>query len=278
MNDKEIRKLKNEELGILNFFDKFCERNGLRYYLIGGTLLGAIRHDGFIPWDDDIDIAMPREDYELFLKKFPKNEKKFTLDAYNTNKNYWLPFAKVRINGTAYIESDQKGYDGHTGIWLDVFPLDYGSKFKWFDKIRFFITKKTRFVITRKMGLSSKPKSMLGGVISKIMSMLPKKLLLAILDLVMKCGSSKSGFYVNLGSQYGYKKQRHQKEWYSDPQKHLFEGQKYNVPKRAERVLRSIYGANYMELPPKDKRVTHNPIYVRFSDGEIVDLRKNDKN
>ena len=95
MNKQYMEKLRKTQLEILDYIVEICDKYNLQYSLIGGTLLGAIRHNGYIPWDDDIDICMPRKDYEIFISKFQDNSK-FVLDDYSTNSNYWLPFIKIR--------------------------------------------------------------------------------------------------------------------------------------------------------------------------------------
>ena len=108
--DKDIlQKLKEEQLKVLDYIVKVCEENSLEYFLIGGTLLGAVRHRGYIPWDDDLDLAMPRKDYEKFIKIFLNQDNgKYILDTNNHSKYYWLPFLKVRNKNTIYQENLQK--------------------------------------------------------------------------------------------------------------------------------------------------------------------------
>ena len=97
MEKKHLIKLHQSEIKILDEIVRICDKYNLQYFLIGGTLLGAVRHKGFIPWDDDLDIAMPRNDYEKFIS-ISKNELKddFILDDISTNEQYWQIFAKVR--------------------------------------------------------------------------------------------------------------------------------------------------------------------------------------
>ena len=114
MTHKEVKQL---QLDILSSVHDFCDSNGLRYSLAGGTLLGAVRHKGFIPWDDDIDILMPRPDYELFIQKYQKEH--HVVQNYITDKGYFFLFTKIYDDRTTIIEDRTK-----TGVCIDVFPVD----------------------------------------------------------------------------------------------------------------------------------------------------------
>ena len=125
LSPDEKKALQLRELEILDFFADVCKRNGLRYFIIAGTLLGAVRHGGFIPWDDDIDVAMPRRDFN----KFAKICKKELPDGYffqssKTEKEYPFFFAKLRRDGDTVNESILESHDIHKGCYIDVFPLD----------------------------------------------------------------------------------------------------------------------------------------------------------
>ena len=114
------------ELDILDAIDRICRRNNLKYSLAYGTLLGAVRHGGFIPWDDDIDIIMPREDYNIFLNAWEKEHPdEYILQNKYTEKNFTQNFSKIRKYHSTFLhsyEEAKKGY--HTGIFVDVFPGD----------------------------------------------------------------------------------------------------------------------------------------------------------
>src|SRR5699024_7471673 len=121
----EIKEVQKDQLDILIEFDRICKKNNIKYQLFAGTLLGAIRHKGFIPWDDDIDVCMLREDYEKFLNicnKDMKNE--YFLQTYNSDTNYIMQFAKLRKNNTIFLERVTANCDIHHGVYIDIFPLD----------------------------------------------------------------------------------------------------------------------------------------------------------
>ena len=118
ITSEELRKI---QLDLLQKTADFCESNGLRYFLCGGTLIGAVRHKGYIPWDDDIDIAMPRSDYEKFISIFNRPQNYYQVMSFETNPDYAYAFAKVYDNRTILKELH---YKGTIGAYIDVFPAD----------------------------------------------------------------------------------------------------------------------------------------------------------
>ncbi len=128
MNTIELEEVHAAEIKILEHFISFCTKNNLKYYLIYGSCLGAIRHDGFIPWDDDIDVGMPREDFEKFHKLYKNEEEPFFLQTYETDPEYYQYYSKLRDSSTSFIEYDTIDLDINKGIFIDIFPIEYSSK------------------------------------------------------------------------------------------------------------------------------------------------------
>ncbi len=121
----ELDELKQVQLGIMDFVDRFCRTNDIRYFITAGTLIGALRHKGYIPWDDDIDIVMLRDDYEKFIRLMAMSDGRYKVEAFGTNNDCTYAFAKVYDDTTIFYQ----GYEGKKqkliGINIDVFPLDY---------------------------------------------------------------------------------------------------------------------------------------------------------
>ena len=122
---KVLRRLQKVELGILKDFDALCKAHGWRDFIAGGTAVGAIRHKGFIPWDDDIDVCMPREDYQAFLQAADSVlPDQYRLFHMGMEKEYVLTFAKLTLKGTVFLEASNKERKYESGIFIDIFPLD----------------------------------------------------------------------------------------------------------------------------------------------------------
>ena len=120
---KDIQELRNIQLAILDNVHQFCEQHQLRYFLSSGTLIGAVRHKGYIPWDDDIDIYMPRADYERLLQSYQDPQGIFKAINPSRESDYYYTFAKVIDTRTLMIEDETKGFE--IGVYMDIFPVDY---------------------------------------------------------------------------------------------------------------------------------------------------------
>lgn len=267
MKSIDLKEMQLLQINILKDVHNFCEENKLKYYLAGGTLLGAIRHKGFIPWDDDIDIIMPRPDYERFLKIYkPKNES-YVLTCTENNPNHLYTYAKIFDNRTEKIENGIiYSKNNYGGVDIDIFPMD-GLPEDIETSNKFFIKQKKLFTLyTFALIEFSKSKN--------IFKTLPKYLIAKSCRLIGK------GYFINKinnnGKQYDFdkckyvacsvvpyygNKERVLKENYAKQILVDFDGEKFYAPAGYEEYLSNLYG-NYMELPPVEKRVTHHSYKV----------------
>lgn len=262
-----LRKLQLTEKEILDEIVRICQKHSLRYYLIGGTLLGAIRHKGFIPWDDDLDIVMPREDYNRFCRLCISGElhPDFYLHNIDTDPEYWLIFSKIRKKNTLFDEKNIAHLDIPKEIFVDIFPLDEAKAVTSTEKkIRTKIIKFLSSVIYQKKGIFIHSK-FLFRIPLTLLALLPIKTLTAYQQKLMQKENGKGySYYVNFGSNYNTEKQTMPITVYEPAGEAEFEGTMYKCPQDVSYVLGRIYGDNYMLLPPEEKRITHRPVNISF--------------
>lgn len=257
MNSIVLKRLHSTEIELLNELDRVARELSVTYYLVGGTLLGAVRHKGFIPWDDDLDVAMPRKDYERFLKDAPELlGERFFLQSFYSDKGFGNLYAKLKMNGTAFIEESSQASSMNQGIFIDIFVLDEGpAKQTPIDKFRYQLARSmSSYLYNTRYHLPI-------HVATAIYRLIPEERLAHMRDSLLM---GKGDCYLNHGSQYGLVKQTIEKSRYDPPTFLEFEGRKYPVPRDYEYVLRRLYGDHYMELPPVEKRRTHDPVRLSF--------------
>lgn len=261
LDQETLRKVQLRELDMLLEMKRICDRHGLKYYLCGGTLLGAVRHKGFIPWDDDIDITMLRADYERFLQIAPKEiSSEYYVESARSDPNYVYSFCKIRANGTVYMEECTSKLDMHQGIWIDIFPLDdiQGVDYTVLDKrdrrIKFW---QTAVDHQAKIITLHKPTSRL---FFSLLGALKKGRLMACKEKVLQEGNSAHPTHViDYCDIYGYRKTIFPIEMYLEPATVEFEGHLFTTVNDPDRYLTQIYG-DYMQPPPVEKRVSEHGI------------------
>ncbi len=261
-----LRRLQMTELEILLKVDDVCRKNNIKYFLVGGTLLGAVRHQGFIPWDDDLDIAMPRADYQKFVSL--SNEalgELYHFQCIENDKDYWLLFGKVRKSGTIFAENRLKNIHTNKGIFIDIFPLDDGNEpDNFFQGIKIKMAKKIQDVMYYRRGVIAGDVSLQIKLLSNFSKIVSINKWMMIGQKIVSGRRKKSQYYFNVGSNYDYKKQTILKEKYYPLKEMRFEGHDFFVPNDYDFVLKQIFGSNYMKLPEESKRVNHAPKYISF--------------
>lgn len=265
MNKLSLAEMKKIEFDILKNVAEFCEKNNIKYYLTYGTLLGAIRHQGFIPWDDDIDIAMPRPDYIKFNQLYPVKNKcnYYVLSSIITNSKHLYTFAKVFDIRTDKIEEGLNyDEDSMRGIDIDIFPLDGVPE----DVQKCLAFKKTQKKLFRCFLYSRMP-------FQKSKSIVKTFLKYSILGILHAFGTSRFNKLINkramkysfdtseyIGSNINFfmkNKEHFKKSGFMKSIKVIFEGQEFNAPSDYDKYLTGLYG-DYMQLPPKEEQTTHH--------------------
>lgn len=250
---------------LLKKLDQVCREQGLRYAAIHGTLLGAVRHQGFIPWDDDVDIAMPRRDYDRLLALAPQvfPEPFFLQTPANTENVFYGGYAKLRRSGTAAIEPQHRGRNCHQGIWIDIFPLDFypddGEKRKWLQRR---ITFWQRLLMEK---LYRPGHGMPEDINPKVLSFyyllarcLRRRWIRSRLEQLFR-NCRKSDKLAILACYYGGMPNRniYPASLFDSLAEVTFEDFRMFIPREYDEILSERYGSHYMELPGKEKRVSH---------------------
>lgn len=263
---EQLKKLHEAEIEIFSEISRICENNNIQYFGFYGTALGAVRHKGFIPWDDDMDIAMFREDYERFLAIAPSQLKPgYSLQHFSTEHDTPTYFAKVRKDGTKFIESYLKHLNIHHGIYVDIFPLDkvpidekqrkrhFVHRQFW---LQLFIAKTLR---TTAEHVACKPHvRFLANTFRTFLHILlkpvKKSFVFDHLDMCVKKYSDSDSSYVAYCDALW--------TWNSDDffplEKIQFENCLIPIPRNYDEVLKIRYG-DYMTIPPEDKQISHLP-------------------
>lgn len=270
MGEFSLRDLQHEEFEILLEIDRICKKHNIKYFLNAGTLLGAVRHKGFIPWDDDIDICMPLKDYKKF-KKISKKElnESYFLQSYDTDlTSIW--YTKVRKNGTTAIETGGSDKPFHQGIWVDVFPL-IGVKDDphWLKSIaaRAAFAKK---LLSRKNSYISESKNL--SVLKKLHKFVPLEALRLFAKMVYMTTFKSHENYEFCYCLWAQKKfkAKYKSALFNESCEVEFEGFMFPSPKNWDEYLTIEYG-DYMTPPPPEKR------NGGFHTLEIIDLKKDYK-
>ena len=256
----DIREIQQMELGIMEYIHEVCQKIGVKYFLAYGSLIGAVRHKGFIPWDDDMDICMLREDYEKLQDYLIANpDERYEVMSYKNNLNYVYPFMKVQDNHTYLLEEDVR-IDSNMGIYVDIFPVDgYENDANFKNKMTKLIKKRQLSCYTFK-GITN-TKSVLNSLIRYISVIIfyftnTNKYVAQIEELAK---SRKVSDYeeVDYLIYKDMNKPVWRREWLEQVTTGTFEGKKFTIPKKYHEILTSDYG-DYMQLPPVEQRVSHH--------------------
>ena len=261
-----LPELQEKQLELLKQFNVFAQEHGITYYALGGTLLGAIRHKGFIPWDDDIDIGLPRPDYDRFLQLVKQGEVPFKVRAFQTNEDFFERFPQL-VDDSIQVTRTDRTVPEVTGAWIDFFPLDgipgpYPLRWAWSRLITVFIGIHRLSVIDiNGFGKAKVGRSRFYSFIAdvndaiQIGKRINKRKALQRLDKVAKTFSYDKAKWVNhsMSSRMPY---IFPKSWYEPGHWYDFEDTQVFGPTNYDAILKQLYG-DYMKLPPNSERGRH---------------------
>ena len=268
LDSTTLRKLQMVELEMLIELDRICRKNNIKYTIIGGTVIGALRNGGFIPWDDDVDVAMLREEYEKFRKACKKDldQSRFYFQDHRNTKGYRWGYGKLRRKDTLFLREYQEHMPYEQGIFLDIFPHDGVPDAFLIRAMHNFQCFMIRKILWSEVGKIA-DKNVWKRQIFYFLSKIPEKKVFAVYHKLIKKSNRKRRnrvralMFPTFGKEYGYKR-----EWFEPGEDVSFEGYMFQCMKGAKEYLTFSYG-NYMQLPSKEKRKVH-PV----SDIKVIDV------
>jgi lipopolysaccharide cholinephosphotransferase len=264
MREISLREEQQIEFNILKEFASFCEKNNLRYFLDSGTLIGAVRHKGFIPWDDDIDVCFLRDDYEKFKSLMFQND--LWLNSYiklELENDSFYPYLKLVDTRTVLIEYPNSN-PLVTGVYIDIFPKDGLKSLEGKEKKRANKVQKYNllsWVGSFTLGRLKKSKKILDKVFALIIKIFipnPEKYKTKSINLAMKFSDEVCPYVSSIvcsGLTGGVSK-----ECFENQLEVPFEGENFKIPIGYDTYLKSLYSGDYMVPPPPDKRIAHETI------------------
>ena len=272
-NQEELAKLKETELCIYEEIVRVCKKFGIKFFSMSGTTIGAVRHEGFIPWDDDIDLGMLRDDYEKFLEVAKEELREgYTLCHYSVDKNYPSYHIKIKMDGTEFIEFPTRKVKTHKGIFVDILPCDRCPENEVEQKK--FIEKTKKYETYFRLKSQTEPAEIEGNKLKFVLKKLAKKLMAFLL-----LGISKKKMFEKLNN--------HLRKYQSSDNNDIISASAYGfkgkisdifptvdmkfetafmpVPHNYHEALTTEFG-DYMTLPPQEKRQNHSPLRLKFID------------
>ena len=264
LDAETLRKVQLTELDILLEIDRICRKNGIVYVIIAGTMLGAVRHGGFIPWDDDADVGLLREEYEKFREACARdlNTEKYIFQDHRNTPGYRWGYGKIRRKDTLFLREYQEHMPYHQGIFVDVFPLDAVPE----NRIRRSLKNAECFCV-RKLLWARVGKYAAHHPLQKqlyrLLDRIPEEKILHCYDgMIRRAGKLNSSMVRILMFPAPNREYMYLKRWYTDPKEILFEGYSFPGVRDADGYLSFKFG-DYMRLPDPEERKTHPVTEIR---------------
>lgn len=274
----KLGEVHNILLAYLLEIDRICEKHNIKYFLAGGTLLGAIRHNGFIPWDDDADVMMLREDYDKFIKvvqsELPSN---LFLQLPSTEKLNHQVFAKIRINNTLFAtQFTSKFLNMHNGIFVDILSQDKTGSRKLSQKMHIYLTLLTRSMVFNKWGNTEIKTGGRFPFMCKLLNVIKNILPMTFLEfiqnkIILLHKNNKKSKYLYDGMGRNLRRGAFPEEWLDEVIYVDFEGKRFPVPKEYDKYLTYLYGDYMQMIPVSERRVSHSIVLMDL--GEYVNFK-----
>lgn len=261
-----MNQIQERLLKMFKWLHNYCVENGIKYYAVGGTMLGAARHKGFIPWDDDIDIVVPREDYVRLLEIFKEPVDGYFLESpYSGNEDYLYSYAKLYDINTTLVENTR--IKCKRGLFIDIFPLDaIGNTFEEANKNFGIFDKKNMFLMTRTCSIN-KNRSFYKNLAIVFARLIPsfivnnKKLSIEVDKIAADINMGSSVYVAPMMGTYRFK-EIVKGELFGEPVLYKFEDFEVYGPERYDEYLTKVYG-DWRALPPEEKRKSNHD-FIEF--------------
>lgn len=261
---EQLERLQQVEMEMLALLDHICTEHGIHYYLAAGTCLGAMRHAGMIPWDDDIDVYLHREDYEKLAKILPGAlPAGYFYQSAETDPAYLYPFAKIRKDGTAFVQEALRDLRMHHGIYIDLFPVDGAPKsalLRQWQRAKMFFLKRVSIghILPRKV------ERIAYGLLYKLVPRI--KWQRKYDRYCRRYDSLKTGYSLCAASDYAYRRELVPRAVYGDGKRMPFGTLSLPVPDDAETYLTTMYGDWRTPPPPEARLSQHAPWRISFDE------------
>ena len=266
MDGAKLKKLQTIEYGMLKDIADFCDSNGIAYYLCSGTLLGAIRHHGFIPWDDDVDICMDSRNYHRFIKLAPKLlDKKYFVQNYKTDRKAHFRWTKIRLNGTTSMERSLTAFDIHSGICMDVFLKAGVFSSKTGKRIQSVAASLVEQLLAKYYyQVIKEPLTRKQRALYLLVPEFLRRPLITLLSQIAFPDTHKHSLCYNTWYPFHYAKLMPSSFFNQETRIQIpFEDDSFWTTAYYEEYLTIVYG-NWRQLPPIEERVAHGDIIIDF--------------
>ena len=274
LDDSTLRTLQLIELELLQEVDRICRAKGIHYNIIAGTLLGAVRHGGFIPWDDDADGAMLRGEYERFREacRTELDTSRFYFQDHSVTPGYRWGYGKLRRRDTLFLREHQEHMPYEQGVFIDIFPLDAVPESRLGRAVVNFDCFLLRKCLWSRVGKTA-DKSIIRRTVFSVMDLVPESSLLRSLDRrIRRAGKRDTGWvrilmFPTPNREYGY-----HREWYAGEEAEWFEGIPFPGTADPDGYLTFKFG-DYRQLPPPEKRKTHPVSQLKLIEPAVWEVR-----
>ena len=258
LTNKQVRAIQLIQLEMLIEVDRICNKCNIKYNIIAGTLLGSVRHKGFIPWDDDADVALFRDEYEKFREacKTELDTERFYFQDHRETDGYRWGYGKLRRKGTCFLRHNQEHMPYEQGIFIDIFPLDGVPDFYPLRAVHNLTCYVTRKILWSPVGKVAN-QNLLAKITYQFLSMIPEEKIFGFYKNLIKFSNQKKTRFVRIltfptpNIVFGYRR-----KWYMHSAEYEFEGIIFKGISDYDQYLKFKFG-NYMELPPESERKTH---------------------